>query len=276
MKKLIFLALMVSALLIACNNTPQETQIETQLTDSTLINEPLETQEVDQMVNLVNSVAGSLDSVLLQEQMILKMEEGTPKDQVLARLKAFQDLLARKQNQIRELAKQNKSNKVSLANLQKMMDFLNLQLSEKSDRIARWKEAVETKDMKISELRYDLDQVSRESEYLQDQNYEQDKQLNAAFYIIGDKKELKSLGLLDDGFLKKSKADYSSLDQSKFTKRDIRGLEKLSIDSKSPKILTPHPESSYEMTKNEDGTTTLKINNADAFWSVTHYLIILK
>jgi hypothetical protein len=52
--------------------------------------------------------------------------------------------------------------------------------------------------------------------------------------------------------------------------------ETIVIESKSPKLITAKPESSYELTKNADGTTTLKITDAKAFWSVSPYLIIQK
>ena len=74
----------------------------------------------------------------------------------------------------------------------------------------------------------------------------------------------------------KKKADYANLDKSKFTKRDMRGLEKLTIESKNPKLITEKPASSYTLTKNDDGTTTLEIKDPQTFWSVSPFLIIQK
>jgi hypothetical protein len=56
----------------------------------------------------------------------------------------------------------------------------------------------------------------------------------------------------------------------------MRGLEKLTIESKNPKLITEKPASSYTLTKNDDGTTTLEIKDPQMFWSVSPFLIIQK
>lgn len=276
MKKLSVTVLLVTAALFcACNNGSKPAEFSA-LNDSTVVDEPLVNEEVSQMVDIVNSVAACLDSIQLQEDMIFKADESTPKDQIIMRLNAFKDLLSRKQAQINKLSGQNKSNKLAMANLQKMVEFLNAQLEEKSAQIAKLEDAVQNKDMKISELRYDMNELQQRSDYLEDQNVQQDAQLNEVYYVVGEKKELNELGLLKGGFLSKKKADYANLDKSKFTKKDMRGLEKLVIESKNPKLITEKPAASYTLTKNDDGTTTLEIKDPQTFWSVSPFLIIQK
>ena len=276
MKKLfILVAVATTVSLYSCKDSAKNAEAVA-LADSTLVDAPLVSQEVEGMVNLINNVAGVLDSIQIQEKMLFKAEEGDSKQMILERLSAFKDLLARKQAQINQLSGTNKSNKLAIANLQKMVDFLNQQLEEKTARIAKLEELVEKKDISISELRYDVNQLSAESEYLKDQNYEQDQQLNSVYYIVAEKKDLKELGLLEGGALSKKRANYANIDQSKFTKKDMRGFETLVIESKSPKLITAKPESSYELTKNDDGTTTLKITDAKTFWAASPYLIIQK
>lgn len=276
MKKLfILVAVATTVSLYSCKDSAKNAEAVA-LADSTLVDAPLVSQEVEGMVNLINNVAGVLDSIQIQEKMLFKAEEGDSKQQVLERLSAFKDLLARKQAQINQLSGANKSNKLAIANLQKMVDFLNQQLEEKTERITQLEELVERKDVSISALRYNVDQLSAESEYLKDQNFEQDQQLNQVFYIVAEKKELKELGLLEGGGLSKKRANYANIDQTKFTKKDMRGFQTLVIESKSPKLITEKPASSYELTKNDDGTSTLKITDAEAFWAASPYLIIQK
>lgn len=276
MKKLFFLVAVATTVTFYSCKDSAKTGETVALTDSTLVDEPLVNQEVEDMVALINNVAGVLDSIQIQEKMLFKAEEGDSKQQVLERLSAFKDLLARKQAQINQLSGANKSNKLAIANLQKMVDFLNQQLEEKTERITQLEELVERKDVSISALRYNVDQLSAESEYLKDQNFEQDQQLNQVFYIVAEKKELKELGLLEGGGLSKKRANYANIDQTKFTKKDMRGFQTLVIESKSPKLITEKPASSYELTKNDDGTSTLKITDAEAFWAASPYLIIQK
>jgi len=278
MKQLSFLLFFaVAALFCSCNKAVKKSEEFSVLTDSTIVNEPLVNQEVSKMVDIVNSVAACLDSIQIQEEMIFKADENTPKDQIISRMEAFQNLLSRKQAQINKLTNENKSNKLAMANLQKLVAFLNSQIEEKGAQIAKLQDAVQNKDMKISELRYDMHELQQRSDYLEDQNVEQDKQLNEVYYIIADKKELKELGLTTgSGLLSKKKADYANFDKEKFIKKDMRALEKLVIESKNPQLLTEKPANSYTLTKNEDGTTILEIKDAKAFWAVSSYLIIQK
>lgn len=269
--------------LASCGNKSTEERPVVSITDSvSKTTEPLDQNEMDYMVEVINSVSQCLDSIQVEENVVFKSSENMPKAQVIQRIRAFKALLARKQAEIDRLTKQVKDNKKlntdkqALQNLQKIVDFLKVQLEEKTNQIEQLTASIERKDAKISELRYGINELSKESEYLKDQNVEQDQQLNRAYYIIGTKAELKELGLLQGGGLSKKRANYANIDQSKFKAVDIRAFEKITIDSKAPKIITEKPSSSYTLTKNDDNTTTLEIKDAKAFWTSSPYLIIMK
>lgn len=279
MKKLSFFALFGAAvLMVACKgNSGEASQLADAKIDSLMVVEALEKEEVEEMENVINSLSACLDSIQVQENLLFKTDENASKQQVLERLRAFKALLASKQEQINKLNTSNKANKTTIANLQKVTDYLKAELETKAKQIAKLEEAVQKKDAKISELRYDLDAVTAEREYLADQNYEQDQQLNQVFYIIADKKELKALDLVERaGAFGKKTAKLTNVDQGKFIKKDKRYVTTLKIDSKKPKLLTPKPESSYTLEKNDDGTSTLTITDQQAFWAASPYLIIQK
>lgn len=275
MKKVTLLSLVIVAMLFAaCSN--QKTDASQGENDSTAVVEKLEQEEVDNMVEIINAMSAAMDSIQIQEKMIFNMQEGTPKNQVIAKLKAFQELLASKQAEIDKLNIENKSQKNTIANLKKMVAFLQGELDAKSKQIENMVELMEKKDASISSLRYNLNEKEKEADYLKDQNFEQDQQLNTVYYIIGTKDELKEKGLMKGGFLSKKRADYANIDKSYFIKRNKQGLDKIDIDSKKAKIITEKPVSSYTLTKNEDGTTTLTITDKEAFWKASPFLIIQK
>ena len=275
MKKVTLLSLVIVAMLFAaCSN--QKTDASQGENDSTAVVEKLEQEEVDNMVEIINAMSAAMDSIQIQEKMIFNMQEGTPKNQVIAKLKAFQELLASKQAEIDKLNIENKSQKNTIANLKKMVAFLQGELDAKSKQIENMVELMEKKDASISSLRYNLNEKEKEANYLKDQNFEQDQQLNTVYYIIGTKDELKEKGLMKGGFLSKKRADYANIDKSYFIKRNKQGLDKIDIDSKKAKIITEKPVSSYTLTKNEDGTTTLTITDKEAFWKASPFLIIQK
>ena len=49
-----------------------------------------------------------------------------------------------------------------------MVEYLNAQLAEKTARIAELEELVQTKDVKIDELRYNVKELTNESDYLKE------------------------------------------------------------------------------------------------------------
>lgn len=284
MKNVILPTLLASlALLCACNGNGKADGNSAANNDSiaTAVNETLNNNEVDDMVQLINSVSVCLDSIQTQEKIVFNApnEKGANKQKILSQLHAFKALLVRKQQQINELtAKSNQQNsnaKKTIANLQKMVEYLNAQLAEKTARIEKMEELLQKKDVKIDELRYNVNQLTNESDYLKDQNYQQDKELNARYYCMGTKSELSEKGLLKKGgFLKKKKVDNAALDKSLFKQVDGRYFKTLKIDAKKPKIMTGNPTDSYTFTANGDGTTTLTITNAEKFWNASTYLII--
>ena len=276
MKKItLFSVIVMAVFLTACNNQKNSNELQEKV-DSLATVEQLEKQEVDNMVQIINAISSAMDSIQMQEKMIFNMKEGTPKEQVLTKIKAFQELLAQKQAEIDKLTVNNKENKNVLANLTKLVENLKEEVNAKAVQIEKLRKLVEVKDANISSLKSDLRQVTEIAEDLQDQNYIQEQKLNTVYYIVGTKSELKDKGMLKGGFLSKKKADYANLDKSKFTETDMRGFVKLVIESKNPKIITEKPASSYTLTKNNDGTTTLQITDAQTFWGTSPFLIIQK
>ena len=59
-----------------------------------------------------------------------------------------------------------------------------------------------------------------------------------------------------------------------FTQIDIRRDKEIKLYSKDAKLLTVHPDGTYELVKDEKGLLTLKITNPNKFWSVSRYLVI--
>ena len=90
---------------------------------------------------------------------------------------------------------------------------------------------------------------------------------------MGTKKELKELGLLTGGFLKKTKVDFSKIDKSLFKSVDIRETEKIDIPAKNATVMTPQPSDSYRIDKVYKNNV-LTITNPEKFWGVSDFVII--
>ena len=270
-KAVILLSFFSITMLFSCN---KQTQYSAPYAEEGAVQEVLEQQDVDKMVTLINEVSSCLDSIQIQEKMIFENKEGvTDNEKILIQVRSLKDLLARKQAQINALnGKFSDSEKESAQNLQKMVDFINDQLTEKTEKMGMLEEALQNKDTKIDELRYGITQLRKETEYLKEQNYQQDRQLNAVYYVVGTKKELKNMGLLKSTASKKILTE--NLDKSKFKRADKRGLKTIPLNKKKAIILTNNPASSYTITTGADGKSVLTITDKEKFWGASPYLII--
>lgn len=102
---------------------------------------------------------------------------------------------------------------------------------------------------------------------------EQNDKLNNVYIKIGNKKELKKLGLLSSGLFKKTKVKYENIDLSQFEQVD-RSFNNISLPKKV-KILTPVPSDSYEMVDDtKTGGKMLVVTDSIKFWSLSKFLII--
>ena len=81
-------------------------------------------------------------------------------------------------------------------------------------------------------------------------------------------------GLANKGGLFTKTTASNEIDKTMMIAADKRELKSITLNTTKATILTNHPESSYQITKGEDGSLSLTILNADAFWNTSNYLII--
>ena len=88
--------------------------------------------------------------------------------------------------------------------------------------------------------------------------------------LYGTKEELEEFDVVKgNGIINtESKKDY-------FTKIDTRKGEIIKLYSTNAKVLTEHPNESFELYKSENGQYEIKINDPISFWSSSKYLVIV-
>ena len=146
----------------------------------------------------------------------------------------------------------------------------------KNGQITEMKEQLELKNIHIGELKYAINTMREDARALQDENEAQsktinaqDKQLNTAWYACGTEKELKGQQILVKG-----KVLQGNFNKDYFTKIDTRVDNTIKLYSKSAKLLTTHPSSSYTLQPDANKQLTLRITDPQAFWSTSKYLVV--
>ena len=295
MKRIKITSLIVFAGLVACTSCEDVKRPAPKREAINVTPPSRENEAISQLTASIDEISDNLDLISSQEAMLCKTtEHANKKSKIIQQIKGLGTLLAEKQKQIDKLlSEKNKQTEVSsdksgtIEKLYKMIEFLASQLKEKGARMAELEAVANRKDVTVDQLkyivlnqsnsvdalRYKFDMSVAEDNKPRVKAVKREEQPKEVFYIIADKQTLKDKGLLKTTLFSK-KINNNNITEENFVKGNRNELTTLTIKSTAPKILSPNPESSYRLTTNEDGTTTLTITNVDKFWNVSRYLII--
>lgn len=237
-----------------------------------------EIQEGFHQINLAE------DRVDLQRGSFTEGGAASAREVIKADLEFISKTMEDNKKQIENLEALVKKSKSNSSQFLKTIQNLRKELAEKTNRIEELQTELASKNIRIQELDAAVSNLSADVEVLAEANdakaaavEEQDRLLNRAWFVFGTKSELKDQKILSGGGLFKSKEVLAESDYNKdyFSEIDIRTTKAIELFSKSAKLLTTHPEGSYLLEKNTKGEYVLTITNAQDFWSVTRYLVIL-
>jgi chromosome segregation ATPase len=193
-------------------------------------------------------------------------------------LQFIQQKMEENRKQIEQLQKKLNASGSEAASLRKVLANLQQELADKTASIAALHSELAQKNFRIAELDSAVVMLTTDVNTLQeitDAQHEvieqQVTQLHTAWYVYGTAKELKEQNILKDGKVMSS-ADFN---KNYFTEIDTRDDSVFPLYAKNAKLLTVHPAGSYEFTKDESKQLTLSIIDAEAFWSVSRYMVIL-
>lgn len=193
-------------------------------------------------------------------------------------LQFIQQKMEENRKQIEQLQKKLNAKGSEAASLRKVLANLQQELADKTASIAALHSELAQKNFRIAELDSAVVMLTTDVNTLQeitDAQHEvieqQVTQLHTAWYVYGTAKELKEQNILKDGKVMSS-ADFN---KNYFTEIDTRDDSVFPLYAKHAKLLTVHPAGSYEFTKDESKQLTLSIIDAEAFWSVSRYMVIL-
>ena len=265
MKKLTILS--VLALAFAFTSCDFETQAFKDMRAQRDSIQALQQTQLDELLgymDIVQDVDSSFEAIRESQNMLsmVSYEEGSQgvKQRVQENIYMISNLLA--------------ENNAKIAELEERLNESDLKNTKFQKTINRLKKDLKAKNFKIDSLLVENQIVGQRAAELTALSEAQLAQLNAqdvalhtAYFFMGTRKELRA----NDINVKDKDSGYRT---SLFTPIDVRTFDRLATDSKSAKILTKHPEGSYELTRGEDKKYTLVIKNPTDFWNASKYLII--
>ncbi|MEE0990571.1 MAG: hypothetical protein UIC45_04560 [Paludibacteraceae bacterium] len=279
MKKLTILS--VLALAFAFTSCDFETQAFKDMRYQRDSIQHLQQTQLDELLgymDIVQDVDSSFEAIRESQNMLsmVSYEEGKQgvKQRVQENIYMISNLLAENNAKIAELEERLNESDLKNTKFQKTINRLKKDLKAKNAEIAKLYKDLESKNFKIDSLLVENQMVGQRaaelaalSEAQLAQLTAQDAALHTAYFFMGTRKELKA----NDINVKDKDSGYRT---SLFTPIDIRTFDRLATDSKSAKILTKHPEGSYELVRDAEKKYTLIIKNPENFWNASKYLII--
>ncbi|MGI6232516.1 MAG: hypothetical protein ACOYJF_06675 [Prevotella sp.] len=235
--------------------------------------------DLNEMMGTLNEIQEGFRQINEAENRvsIVKDGEGANKaQQIRENIKFISTKMQENRELIKKLQSQLAKSKMKGTELSKTIENLTKQLDEKEQQLQQLRAELDAKNIHIMELdetinNLNTDVANQKSDIASKAQTisNQDKQLNTAWYVFGTKKELKEQQILVSG-----KVLQGNYNKNYFTKIDIRQKKEIKLYSKSAKLLTSHPASSYTLKQDANKQYVLYINNPQLFWSTSKYLVI--
>jgi chromosome segregation ATPase len=242
----------------------------------------------DQALTTINEIENALESVRAAEGIIMMENEEGDTNKAVSEINAIQQTLQENRNKIADLEQQLASQGAKSKALNQTVSRLKKQLEEKDAYINSLKTELQQSQRQIAELNTQVSDLNENIESLNEnidvlsvQNAaqqatiaNQDAELNTVWVCIATQQVLKEKGIIKSGLFQPAEISKQGLDRSQFMQADKRELTVVPLNTKKASLVSTHPEGSYEIADNEDGSKVLTIKDKEAFWSISKYLVV--
>jgi DNA repair exonuclease SbcCD ATPase subunit len=250
--------------------------------DSLLLANANTTSEMEDILSLLNEVEDNFQSIKEAENYLSIQSNSTGeltpsiKERVHADMQLVTETLNKNKEKIAELEKKLNNSNLKSTQLQQTLTKLRTELDQKTASLVALNDELERKNQQIAQLSDNINNLSKDVNDLRTQSdsqkatiSQQQKEITTVYYCYGTSKELKQQKILDGGNLGTNfNKDYF------ITVSDFNKLQVISLKAKSGKLVSKHPDGSYEFVKDANKQAELKILDPKNFWSLTKYLVV--
>ena len=243
----------------------------------------------DNALSTINEIENALESIRAAEGIILMENQEGNTNKAVSEINAIQQTLRENRDKINALEKQlaeqgskSKALNQTINRLKKQLDdkdvyisSLKDELQESRQQIANLSEQVSDLNENINDLNSSLDVMNVKNAVQQATIENQDAMLNTVWVCIANEQTLIEKGIVSKvGLFQAKEISKQGFDNSQFMQADKRDLNIIPLNTKKAKIMTNHPESSYQINGEAEGLLELQILDKDAFWSISNYLVV--
>jgi chromosome segregation ATPase len=283
----LLIALSTGMFFNSCTNKEKEEAAIKQVTVVSASRDSLE----NELVTTMDEINQNLDMIRDKQGLVANTnghESVSKKEAILKNISLINALIADNKEKLDKLEMQTKKLGKEKKAMARLAEQTKLRIEKQEQEIASLKDQlaqesykVEDLNKRVGEMQMNNDQLSAEKTQLTETNSKMDKDLNKAYFTYGTSKELKSKSLIEKtgGVLGIGKKDALAnafyKNKSSFTEVDIRETKTIPVQGKSPKLITFHPQNSYEIQESKDNKyASINIKDPEEFWSSSKYLVV--
>lgn len=270
-------------MLASCDsNNPKEQQTLMETSKQELA---LAVQERDQLLALVKEISADIDQIKNMDDItaltISRSGKNTgQRNQILKDIEAMRQTMLGRKARLAEVEQELANSTLNNQELTEIINAFRKQIDSQLSKIETLKQQLLSANMHIAALSNEVDSlnttvtnVTNELDTAKQASLLLENRLNTCYYIVASKAELKSHNIIESGFLRKTQLMKGDFDRGHFTISDKRLLNTIPLKSPKARLLTNHPETSYELTV-ENGNRILTITDSERFWSLSNYLVV--
>lgn len=229
--------------------------------------------EIEENMNYINKSRG----IILQYQPEMGESGINQKERIIRNIQLINSLLDENELKIKKMESLTQKTQSKNKFLITRIDDLKAELNEQKEQVNFLKKELLQREYDITELNLKLNRMQMDQDNLYSEMDELKKELNTAYYVIGSYKELKDLGVIDKkggifslGSTKVLNASFDKEDFSEINTNDSIIL----VYGRKAKIITQHPEDSYEIIEDNNQVSYLQITEPNQFWRASRYLVV--
>ena len=243
----------------------------------------------DNALNTINEIENALEAVRAQENIIMMENQEGNTNKAVSEINAIQQTLQENRNKIDNLEKQlaeqgtkSKALNQTVSRLKKQLEEKDVFISNLRDELQQSRQQIAELNSQVSDLNENINDLSNNINVMTVQNAaqqatieNQDAMLNTVWICIAMQQTLVEKGVVSKGGLfQASEISKQGFDNSQFTQSDKRELSVIPLNTKKAKVMTTHPESSYSIKEGDEGNLYIEIDDKEAFWSMSNYLVV--
>ncbi len=287
MKKILLLvAVALGGIMItSCNNS----EIEAMQRTNDSLQQVVDTKdgEIDALFEMLNQIEENLAVISAKYGKVQEMKRnnvesnGNMKGEINEQISSIESMLESNKKKISELNARISSLGKENTRLQEFVARLEERMASQESQIADLMRELEGSKVIIKNLNQDVSDLTASNKEKEAIIEQQTAEANRAYFIVGSFKDLSEAGIVNKsgGFIGIGKRQSTSteMETSKFTMIDKTKVTTITINLKKAKVISTHPESSYElvMDENDDKVVSyLRILDPVKFWNQTRYLVI--